>query len=619
MNLTDITTRSAFEEFCKKEFPSKKYLWATNFCYVQAGTHWGDELHYEFLKGYVHLHIEGNNWRGIRDYLNSKSPFGKIEPRYWNRINCDWKLKKEIATQNDLFCAFIEIRDILEVHIKNFEAKRKAVQGGVSQRNAVEGVKSEIVSVGELLGKRLSIPHYQRPYRWEEKNVGQLLADIRDSWIENKSKYRIGSVILHENEGKLDIVDGQQRVTSILLVLAACGRMQPLLSLKYNHSDSFVHIEANYKYIKDWLEYNIAPTQAESFADYLTGQCEFVMIAVKNRSEAFQMFDSQNGRGKELEAYNLLKAYHIRAMEQNSREDKIKCDRRWEDAALHDATPLIPDDDSVDILKQLFNEQLYRSRRWSRGSAAGPFSKKRIDEFKGFTIDKNHPAVFPYQNPQLLQYLTAKFYHNTLEGTIATANRFGLGDTDNIDPFVNINQTMVNGKPFFDYVETYVELYKHLFLDLGSYKLSEFKTFYYGYCLNYGCNEERAGAERKLPYAYMPKGGARRTGDGYLRELYKSLILVLFDKFGEKGLNKYYKILYRLVYIARLTNRQVRYRTVDELPRKMLGNCFSVISQAKDLSDLRVLERRLLAHLNDINVKCDNPDLDKVKDIIMNG
>ena len=31
-------------------------------------------------------------------------------------------------------------------------------------------------------------------------------------------------------------------------------------------------------------------------------------------NEAFQMFESQNGRGKELEAYNLLKAYHIRAM-----------------------------------------------------------------------------------------------------------------------------------------------------------------------------------------------------------------------------------------------------------------------------------------------------------------
>ena len=37
------------------------------------------------------------------------------------------------------------------------------------------------------------------------------------------------------------------------------------------------------------------------------------------------MFDSQNGRGKELEAYNLLKAYHIRAMELNGQDEKIKC------------------------------------------------------------------------------------------------------------------------------------------------------------------------------------------------------------------------------------------------------------------------------------------------------
>ena len=47
------------------------------------------------------------------------------------------------------------------------------------------------------------------------------------------------------------------------------------------------------------------------------------------------MFESQNGRGKELEAYNLLKAYHIRAMSYSSQEDKILCDKRWEDATMH--------------------------------------------------------------------------------------------------------------------------------------------------------------------------------------------------------------------------------------------------------------------------------------------
>lgn len=71
--------------------------------------------------------------------------------------------------------------------------------------------------------------------------------------------------------------------------------------------------------------------------------------------------------------------------------------------------------------------------------------------------------------------------------------------------------------------------------------------------------------------------------------------------------------------MTRLTNLQVRYQTVDKLSIEKMGNCFSVIVQAKDLSNLRVLERKLFTNLNEINVRYDNSDLDKVKNIIING
>lgn len=163
-----------------------------------------------------------------------------------------------------------------------------------------------------------------------------------------------------------------------------------------------------------------------------------------------------------------------------------------------------------------------------------------------------------------------------------------------------------------------MELYKQLFLNLGSFQLSEFKRFYYGYCLNYECNDNKAETERKSPFAHIPKGGATRTGDGYLRELYKSLILVLFDKFGEKGLNRYYKILYRLIYMTRLEYHQVRYRTVDELPLKSLGDCFAILCQAKDLTDLRKLERQMLSNLNNLEIKYDKIE-NKVTSFIIHG
>jgi hypothetical protein len=62
--------------------------------------------------------------------------------------------------------------------------------------------------------------------------------------------------------------------------------------------------------------------------------------------------------------------------------------------------------------------------------------------------------------------------------------------------------------------------------------------------------------------------------------------MLLFDKFGEKGLNKYYKVLYKLIYSERIISSQVRRDTVAELPVKYI----SVINHAKNLADLVELD-----------------------------
>ena len=461
-------------------------------------------------------------------------------------------------------------------------------------------IESKIVKVENMLSTPLRIPDYQRPYRWKDNNVRQLLEDILASKNAGKKSYRIGSVILHDNkeEKKYDIVDGQQRLTTLFILEIACDNKQSNDCLKYKHSESINNIKYNYSFIKEWLNENCKGYESD-YLKYVKESCEFVQIAVGDLSEAFQMFDSQNGRGKELEAYNLLKAYHIRAMEQESRDEKIECDKRWENATQYDATPKNDKDPNIDILKQLFDEQLYRSRIWSRKNQAGKFSKKEIAEFKGFTIDKNHPAIFPYQNPQLLQYLTAKFYNNVLSGTVATQNRFISGDNENINPFVNINQQIVNGKPFFDFIETYVEIYKRMFVDIGTYQLSEFKEFYYSHCLNYGADKEKRITEET---AFLPQYPATRTGDTYLREAYKSLVFVLFDKFGEVGLNKYYKTIYRLIYCHRLEQSAIKYKFVENLPSEY----FKIISDAKDMADLTAINKLLEEKLGKMNFPKDN-------------
>lgn len=577
------TLKEEFEQFCKANFPKRKIVSnkysVIRWFYVEAGHNFQESVHYEFYSGKVHLHLETPNnpniidIKKLNDFISKCNKSNKIVNEPWNTDEFQWTLKREKDFQNseELFGDFLEIFNILEPIINEYEI--------IS--DIENGVAASIRDVNSLLSLNLFIPEFQRPYVWTTKNVLQLLNDVSMNLEERKDSYRIGSIILYYNEKKyrFEIVDGQQRLTTILLILRALDSDKdiPILEkFKYEHSESFKNIKRNYEYLSEWKKQN---PDYKGFVDYLLYKCEFVQITVKNLSEAFQMFDSQNGRGMPLEAYNLLKAYHLRAMECNSQEEKIDADKRWESAVRYKNSYDKDNNNVQDILKKLFAEQLYRARRWTKYNSAGRFSKKKIDEFKGYTIDKNTNISFPYQNPQLLQYITNKFYQSVLTGTISIKGRLNNGDPSNMDPFTNINQEILNGKPFFDYIETYVEMYKLLFVDLKGYQLKDFKGFYSKYCINYD--------------------GANRKGDRYLLELYKSLIFVLFDKFGEKILNQFYRNIYALVYQKRLIYKQIKFETVDyhkDGDFIFPHDYFFRIQNAKNVSDLKFLKEK-----NDIN------------------
>lgn len=67
---------------------------------------------------------------------------------------------------------------------------------------------------------RLTIPEYQRPYKWTARNAIQLLDDIIEAKNDNKEMYRVGTLILHKDkDGNYNIVDGQQRTITFALLL----------------------------------------------------------------------------------------------------------------------------------------------------------------------------------------------------------------------------------------------------------------------------------------------------------------------------------------------------------------------------------------------------------------
>lgn len=180
------------------------------------------------------------------------------------------------------------------------------------------------MSINHLLSMNLNIPAYQRPYKWTIRNIEELLGDVNNAISDAQKyrsgfKYRIGTIILHRTgSGKkktFDIVDGQQRVISLALLKLFLddGCNCSILNRRFTNKISQSNIHINYGFIREWFSLkkdNVAEMFLDAFEDIL----EVVVIQVEKVSEAFQLFDSQNTRGKALDPHDLLKAYHLQEM-----------------------------------------------------------------------------------------------------------------------------------------------------------------------------------------------------------------------------------------------------------------------------------------------------------------
>lgn len=280
--------------------------------------------------------------------------------------------------------------------------------------NSQTGNFAEVISITELLKKKLNIPNYQRPYKWGVKNIEELLKDINVA-IEDydkyggQFKYRIGTIILHKkSDGNFDIIDGQQRIISLLLIYL-CLKPEENFSIsdhQFTNKITQANIHENYMFIARWLK-----GDKDNFIKAFDDILEVVVLNVKKESEAFQLFDSQNARGKALDPHDLLKAYHLRAMKQYPYEMQHAV-TRWE---AREASQI----------RELFDLFLFPIWNWSRGMKSKPFTAKEIDTYKGIS--------------ELLPYTYARRIRKAM-------------------PCFQITEPFISGNDFFEMVEHYLQL-----------------------------------------------------------------------------------------------------------------------------------------------------------------
>ena len=94
--------------------------------------------------------------------------------------------------------------------------------------------------------KNYEIPNYQRGYKWEISNVEDLLNDINNINNIDKNEHCLHNLTIIENENKWEIIDGQQRLTTIFLILKYLGKEYYSLSYKIRqNTEDFFNNEIN--------------------------------------------------------------------------------------------------------------------------------------------------------------------------------------------------------------------------------------------------------------------------------------------------------------------------------------------------------------------------------------
>jgi len=220
--------------------------------------------------------------------------------------------------------------------------------------------------IGKVLNERLKVPKYQREYSWESEQVEQLLEDINRAHKDDV-EYFLGTIVTINNEKEkvLEIVDGQQRLTTTtLLVVAFKEYLKDLedgeiliesiendllytidrskrekvarLILNIDDNEFFTKLVSHKKPIKKlsptrqshfllsdainicrkWVKTQMEAANKSdrldvinSWISFLEDKATVILLKTKNGAQAFKMFETLNDRGLRTSQADLVKSY----------------------------------------------------------------------------------------------------------------------------------------------------------------------------------------------------------------------------------------------------------------------------------------------------------------------
>ena len=222
-------------------------------------------------------------------------------------------------------------------------------------------IRGDTKNLRSLLGgTKFAIDYYQREYRWETKQVAELIEDLaqkfRDSHessndrsaVEQYGHYFLGSIIVSDKDGQKFIIDGQQRLTTLTLLLVHIYRhlqddkqraqlsdlifsqrfgkrsfnidveernacMEALFAGtsfdETGQSESVANILHRHQDVEELFPEDLATEALPYFSDWLIENVHLVEITAYSDADAYTIFETMNDRGLSLTPTDMLKGY----------------------------------------------------------------------------------------------------------------------------------------------------------------------------------------------------------------------------------------------------------------------------------------------------------------------
>ena len=277
-------------------------------------------------------------------------------------------------------------------------------------------------TIRELLaGRKYSIDYYQREYKWQQKQVAELLDDLAAKFLESHedgnersavadyNHYFLGSIIVSDKDGQKFIIDGQQRLTTLTLLLIFLhhkladaeqkGQIADLIfSQKFGKRsfnldvpervacmealykgeefvdpdgpESIANILARFADLDDLFPEELAGPTLPYFVDWLVENVHLVEITAYSDGDAYTIFETMNDRGLSLAPADMLKGYLLANI--TDVERRTRASRVWKER-IQALTEIGKDEDADGIKSWLRSQYAESIRERKRGAAPQDF------------------------------------------------------------------------------------------------------------------------------------------------------------------------------------------------------------------------------------------------------